>query len=299
VLACELPADVVRLHAHFLHTPASVVRYAALLRELPWSGSAHAKDIWTTPRWDLAEKLASCDWLVTCTGTNRDYLSTLAPPGRVELVYHGLDLARFPLYRPERPPRDGSLSGDPVHILSVGRLVEKKGTDVLLDALALLPAGLNWTLVHVGGGPLREALSAQAAALGLAQRITWRGAMTQDQLLAEYRAADLFVLASRIAADGDRDGLPNVLMEAQSQGLACVATQVSAIHELIEDGATGVLVPQEAPAALAAVLHALLTDPARRRAYGQAGQARVAERFGMQANLARLARRFGLSVPAQ
>ena len=81
VLAHEVPADVVRLHAHFLHTPASVTRYAATMRGLVWSGSAHAKDIWTTPEWDLREKLVSCEWLVTCTGTNRDYLDTLAPAG--------------------------------------------------------------------------------------------------------------------------------------------------------------------------------------------------------------------------
>ena len=143
-------------------------------------------------------------------------------------------------------------------LLSVGRLVEKKGTDVLLDALALLPVGLNWTLVHVGGGPLREALSQQAKELDIDSRITWRGAMTQDRLIAEYRAADLFVLASRIAQDGDRDGLPNVLMEAQSQGLACIATKVSAIHELIDDGVTGVMVEPESAPSLAAALASLV-----------------------------------------
>src|SRR5437764_6108667 len=99
VLAAELPRDVKRLHAHFLHTPASVARYAAILRELPWSGSAHAKDIWTTPQWEKREKLAACDWLVTCTRTNREHLAALAPAGRVELVYHGVDLARFPAQR--------------------------------------------------------------------------------------------------------------------------------------------------------------------------------------------------------
>lgn len=294
VLAHEVPHDVVRLHAHFLHTPASVVRYAATITGLPWSGSAHAKDIWTTPQWDLQEKLASCDWLVTCTGTNRDYLSTLAPAGRVELVYHGLDLARFPLHLQHRAPRNGGDGTDPVRILSVGRLVEKKGTDVLLDALAQLPTNLNWTLVHVGGGPLREALATQAQALRLETRITWRGAMTQDQLVGEYRHADLFVLASRIAHDGDRDGLPNVLMEAQSQGLACVATRVSAIHELIDDGTTGLLVEPQAPGLLADALSALITSPVRRNELGLAGQARVAAHFGMQSNLARLASRFGL-----
>ncbi len=141
MLAHEVPGDVVRLHAHFLHTPASVVRYAAAIRGLPWSGSAHAKDIWTTPQWDLREKLASCDWLVTCTGTNRDYLSTLAPPGRVELVYHGLDLARFPLYLRERPARDGHLASDPVRLLSVGRLVEKKARTICWMPWRCCPPG--------------------------------------------------------------------------------------------------------------------------------------------------------------
>ncbi len=294
VLANEVPADVVRLHAHFLHTPASVVRYAATIRALPWSGSAHAKDFWTTPEWELREKLASCDWLVTCTGTNRDYLAGLAPAGRVELVYHGLDLDRFAPWAPPRSPRDGSSASDPVVVLSVGRLVEKKGTDLLLDALARLPPELHWRLVHVGGGPLREALARQADALGISGRIRWLGAMTQDELIGEYRAADLFALASRIAHDGDRDGLPNVLMEAQSQGLPCIATQVSAIHELIVNGVTGLLVEPESPIALAAALHALMVDPNRRRVLGAAGQARVAAEFGLQTNLSRLAEKFGL-----
>ncbi|MDX1377095.1 MAG: glycosyltransferase, partial [Burkholderiales bacterium] len=272
VLAAELPGDVARLHVHFLHTPASVTRYCALLRALPWSGSAHAKDIWTTPEWEKREKLAACAWLVTCTAANRDHLAALAPPGRVELVYHGIDAARF-------PSRAGRDAADPVVLLSVGRLVEKKGTDVLLEALARLPRALHWRLVHAGGGPLRATLERRARALGIAERIAWRGALAQDALLAEYRAADLFVLASRIARDGDRDGLPNVLLEAQSQALVCVSTAVSAIPELIEDGATGVLVPPEARDALAATLAALIADPARRRALGAAGQARVFARF--------------------
>ena len=295
VLAAELPSDVGRLHAHFLHTPASVTRYAAIMRSLPWSGSAHAKDIWTTPAWELREKLASCDWLVTCTGTNRDYLSTLAPAGRVDLVYHGLDLERFARQTRQLSSRNGDDPQDPVRILSVGRLVEKKGTDVLLDALALLPAGLHWQLIHVGGGPLREAMAQRATNRGIADRVTWRGAMTQDQLLAEYAGADLFALASRIAHDGDRDGLPNVLMEAQSQGLPCVATRVSAIHELVDDGLTGLLVEPDFPKELAAALQGLIANPARRGALGEAGRLRVVEHFSLQGNLARLAAKFGLA----
>jgi glycosyltransferase involved in cell wall biosynthesis len=296
VLARELPQDVRRLHAHFLHTPASVVRYAAVLRGIKWTASAHAKDIWTTPQWELREKLASCEWLVTCTAANAAYLAPLAPPGRVELAYHGLDLSRFALGAVQGSQRTGVEVSDPVLILSVGRMVEKKGTDVLLEALACLPPQLHWQLIHVGGGPLGRALRKRAAALGLTQRIRWLGALPQDELLEEYRRADLFALACRIADDGDRDGLPNVLMEAQSQGLACVATDVSAVRELIEDGVNGLLVQAERPRQFALALERLVRSPDLRRALGQAGQARVASQFAMQPNIARLAQKFGLAA---
>jgi glycosyltransferase involved in cell wall biosynthesis len=297
VLAAELPGDVKRLHAHFLHTPASVARYAAALLGLPWTGSAHAKDIWTTPEWEKREKLASCEWLVTCTRANREHLAALAPAGRVELVYHGIDLDRFPKKGSlSQTTRDGGNAADPVVILSVGRLVEKKGTDVLLQALARIPSSLHWRFVHVGGGPLKNKLSRLADDLSLSSRVQWRGALTQDALLLEYRNADLFALASRIARDGDRDGLPNVLAEAQSQALACVATRVSAIPELVRDGQTGLLVAQDDPDALARALETLIASPARRRALGQAGQSRVAESFALDANIEALARKFGLGA---
>jgi glycosyltransferase involved in cell wall biosynthesis len=296
VLANELPTDVNRLHAHFLHTPASVTRYAALMRGVAWTGSAHAKDIWTTPEWEKREKLASCEWLVTCTAANLAHLEALAPPGRVELVYHGLDFSRFSPQGKNSSGRDGRNPADPVIILSVGRLVEKKGTDVLLEALARLPATVHWRLVHAGGGPLKGMLEARARALGIAARVEWRGARTQTELLAEYRAADLFALASRVARDGDRDGLPNVLAEAQSQGLASVATRVSGIPELIEHGRTGMLVAPGSPEELAHALGELIADPVRRRALGEAGRHRVSERFGLEKNIARLAHRFGVGT---
>jgi glycosyltransferase involved in cell wall biosynthesis len=141
---------------------------------------------------------------------------------------------------------------------------------------------------------LKDKLERRARALGIAERVEWRGSRTQTELLAEYRAADLFALASRVAKDGDRDGLPNVLAEAQSQGLACVATRVSGIPELIEHGATGILVEPEAAAELARALETLIRDPARRRALGDAGRRRVAECFSLESNIVRLAGRFGL-----
>src|ERR1700757_4800331 len=240
VLAAELPTNVTHLHAHFLHTPASVARYAALITGLSWTVSAHAKDIWTLPEWEKRTKLAEASWVVTCTEAGRRHLASLALRSEtVALCYHGLDLERFSS-APSRPDgRDGS---DPEHgvvLLSVGRVVAKKGYDDLIAALALLPIGLEWRFIHIGGGALVSALMGQAERLGLSHRIEWRGALAQPEVLAAYRQADLFVLAAKVAKDGDRDGLPNVLIEAQSQRLACIATNVSGIPELSQQGETG------------------------------------------------------------
>ena len=290
VLAAELPGDIDRLHAHFIHTPASVTRYAAVLRGLEWSVSAHAKDIWTTPDWEKREKLAEASWAVTCTETGHRHLAGVAPDQRrVALCYHGLDLTNFPRPVPRRAGADGAVT-----ILSVGRAVAKKGYDDLLAALALLPQSLEWRLVHIGGGALVSRLKAQAERLGLAGCVEWRGARPQLDVLAAYREADIFVLASKIAPDGDRDGLPNVLMEAQSQGLACVATSLAGIPELIEDEATGLLVPPADPVALAAALSRLIGDPALRARLGAAGEQRVRAEFDAKTTIGLLAARFGL-----
>src|SRR5215218_3944862 len=144
VLGRELPGDVTHLHVHYLHTPASVVRYAALLTRRTWTFSAHAKDIWTTPDWEKREKMAEARWGVTCTAQGAGNLRSLSQPERVSLVYHGLDLSRFPAPPESRPVRDGSDPLDPVRIVSVGRAVAKKGFGDLLQALAALPPDLHW-----------------------------------------------------------------------------------------------------------------------------------------------------------
>ena len=293
VLAAEL-GGIGSIHAHFLHTPASVARYASAMRGIGWSFSAHAKDVWTTPEWEKREKLAGARFGVTCTRVNLEHLVALAPsPGAVELVYHGLDLRRFPSRVVERAARDGSDPADPVRILSVGRLVDKKGFDDLLDALALLPPGLAWRLDVVGGGPREEWLRRQAAALGLRERVCWRGSLPHDRVVEHAAGADLFALASRISAGGDRDGLPNVLMEAQLLGAACVATRMSAIPELIEHEVNGLLVPPRDPGALAAALERAITDSALRARLAEAGRCMVTARFSFEEGIERIAAKLG------
>ncbi|MBA3447568.1 MAG: glycosyltransferase, partial [Pseudaminobacter sp.] len=188
VLAAEWPQGGGWLHAHFIHTPASVAAYASLLNGAPWTCSAHAKDIWTSTDWDLAQKLAAARWTVTCTRTGFEHLRQLAGGhGQVHLSYHGLDLARFDTFAGERAARDGSATTEPVIILSVGRAVEKKGYDILLRALALLPGDLAWRFEHIGGGEQLDRLKALAGQLGISARISWKGALAQEDVLAHYR----------------------------------------------------------------------------------------------------------------
>ncbi len=294
VMAAELPGDVAHLYAHFIHTPAAVTGYASMITGKPWSCSAHAKDIWTSPDWELRQNLAATDWVATCTRIGWQHLRGLAgDPRSVHLIYHGLDLSRFP-----SPPqtnemaRNGSSREAPLRFVSVGRAVEKKGFDVLLAALARLPEELHWTWTHIGGGDKLKTLQADALRLGIEDRISWLGAQAQSDVLAAYRKSDLFVLPCRIAGDGDRDGLPNVLVEAQSQRLACISTPISGIPELIVDGETGTLVPSEDAAALASAIETLARDPTRRLALSAAGEARVRTAFDMHAGLTQLAELF-------
>ncbi|MCL4764831.1 MAG: glycosyltransferase family 4 protein [Hyphomicrobiaceae bacterium] len=286
VLAAEMPAEARWLHAHFIHTPSAVTRYTSLITGLSWSCSAHAKDIWTSPDWELRGNLASARWVVTCTRAGLQRLASLAPTlGHVRLVYHGLDLASFAASGEERSRRDGSDPSDPVRLLTVGRAVEKKGFDVLLEALARLPADLHWTLTHIGGGELLKALAKRAGALGIGHRIAWRGAQAQSTVLEAYRSADVFVLPCRTAGNGDRDGLPNVLMEAQSQRLACLSTLAGGVPELIRDGETGLLAPPGDSGALADGLAALIRDPGLRERLAAAGERHVRAKFDMRPGL--------------
>lgn len=301
VFAAEFPDDARWIYSHFLHTPSSVARYASEIRGIPWSASAHAKDIWTSPDWEISEKLESAEWAVTCTASGARHLKTLAAePDKVDLVYHGLDLSRFPKPSEIAMGRDGSQADTPARLLTVGRAVEKKGLDTLVEALARLPRDLHWRWTHIGGGELWEELKAQVAERGLQDRISLLGSRAQTEILEAYRTSDLFILPCRVADNGDRDGLPNVLVEAQSQGLACLSTPVSAIPELIEDEVNGRLVAPNDAALLAGAIEALIRDAALRHRYGVAGANRVHAKFDHLATIGTLIGRFersGLAIP--
>ena len=248
------------IHAHFANAPTSVAHFAHRMSGIPFSFTAHAKDIYLSRPAILRRHLHAAQFVTTCTAYNADYLRQIAPglePRRVHLVYHGIDLQNFAAAEaPAVRARGGR-----ARILSVGRLVPKKGHEDLLAACAwLLADGVDFECEIVGDGPLRAALTAEVERLGLSERVCFSGSMTHRDLLGRYRQADLFVLAPRIAEDGDRDGIPNVIAEAMAVGIPVVASEVSGIPELVRHGQTGWLAPSRDPAALAAAMRRILAD---------------------------------------
>lgn len=296
VLAAEMPPGIERMYAHFIHTPASATRYAAIMRGLPWSASAHAKDIWTSQEWELKTKLADNDWIITCTQYARARLAELVPsPDRLRLVYHGLDLANLPAPPAVRSRRNGSDPKDPVVILSVGRRVAKKGYDDLIAALAMLPKDLNWRFEHIGAGVLGDSVEHMAEQAGIADRCTWHGALPQKKVFEAYARADIFVLASKTASDGDREGMPNVLQEAGYQRMAIVSTRSAAIGEFVGDEDNGLMCDPAAPDQLAVALERLARDPDLRQRFGARANEIIRTRFSYEAGVDWIAR--ALSQP--
>lgn len=260
-----------RVHGAWAHFPGSVAYLAARLAGRPFSLSAHAgADLYRT-RAFLAEKVRAADFVATCVRGNAEMLRELAGPGaRVEWIAHGVDLARFD--GANRAPEPGPV------LIAVGRLSPPKGFDDAIRALALL-RGRAATLWLVGDGPERAALEALARERGVADRVRFLGELTHEQLLPLYRRAWLLVAPSRVLANGRRDGIPNVIVEAMAMGLPCVGTRAGGIEEAIVPGETGALAEPGDPASLAAAIEGVLADPAGLARLGSAARQRALARF--------------------
>lgn len=277
--------DVVHLHAAWAHTPASVALIASRLTGIPWSMAAHAKDIHLARPESLAAKLRSAEFTLACTSENQRHLKALAAcfpgaePPRIEMIHHGIDVEYF---RPEEAHVPGlALSAlAPPLILSIGRLVRKKGFDVLLEAAALLrDRGISFHVEIVGEGPLRSSLEKRISQLGLGGMVRLSGIAIRSEVRQALRRANCFVLPSRVAADGDRDGIPNTLAEAMACCLPVVSSKLPSIEELVEDGKSGILVAPEDAGALSSALEKLLDDSALCDQLGAAARRRVVESF--------------------
>jgi glycosyltransferase involved in cell wall biosynthesis len=259
------------LHAHFLHAPAALAFIAAKVSGQPYSLTGHAKDIYTELPEDLRRRSDRARFVTTCTEANRAHLITEVglAPGQVHVCRHGVDLTKFTI--PARTPRPG-------RIVSVGRLVPKKGFDILIRACGeLRRRGIAFELVLLGGGELHDGLLALAREQGIGDRVWMLGSRPQRDVIEQLAAAEIFALSPVVLPDGDRDGIPNVLLEAMAAGVPVAATTVSGIPEVVTDGETGRLVPPQRPDLLADALAQLLTDPTLRSRLGEAGRRHVRE----------------------
>ena len=283
---------VVHLHAYYANQPLEIARIAARMLGLPYSFATHAKDLYTTPVARLRRNLAAARFAVVCHRDGAKYLRGLAGPGaeRVQLVYHGTDTALF------RPASDSQRATD--LIVAVGRLTPKKGFEDFIEACARLRAsGRRLRGVIVGDGRLRPELEALIASSGLADTFQITGFQPQETVLSWYRRASIVVAPSRQLDDGNRDGIPNVLVEAMCCGTPIIATDVGGIPEIIADGATGRLVPPCDPQRLAVVMAELLDDPAQARRLGAAA-AEAGRAFDFRSTASPLAARFKSIISA-
>jgi glycosyltransferase involved in cell wall biosynthesis len=272
-----------QLHAHFVDRAAIVALVVSRLLNIPYSLTAHANDIYIKPVL-LPEKVAGAKFITTCTAYNQSYLSQILGDrlnGKLHLIYHGFDLAA---YQPSP-----QLSRDCQLLLSIGRLTEKKGFNHLIAACGYLKnQGYNFTCHIVGEGPLRRALQNQIAELELENVVILCGAMPFEAVLEKYRQASLFVLPCIMAKDGDRDGIPNVLIEAMAMQVPVVSTHLSGIPELVQDRVNGLLVPPSDEEALTQALAELLDTPALATQLGQRGRQTVIKNFDVQRNVQHL-----------
>jgi len=270
-----LATGVDHLHAHFMTVAAHTTHLVSLLTGVSYSVTAHAKDVYRhTVDWELASTIAgAAKAVVTVCDANLRFLSErLGESGtRLVRIYNGLG--------PQEPPA-AIEDRVPGLVVGVGRLVEKKGFDLLLHTLATVRSDHpNMTCVLIGDGDQRRQLEAEAQALGVTDIVTFAGPLPQKLVGDWLRKAEVLVAPCRVGADGNQDALPTVLLEALGAGVPAISTPVAGIPEIITAGVEGLIVPCEDIASLSAALTGLLSDDATRKAMAEAGPAKLAQLF--------------------
>lgn len=289
--------NVTHVHAHFAHQATQVAMLASMLSGISFSFTGHAKDVYTARPRNLKEKVEQAAFAVTCTGANQTYLRSLVAPAdreKIELAYHGVDIEKF---SPE-PSRSDADETVPL-VLSVGRLVAKKGFTDLIEALAHLRAtGVQFRALLVGEGPDRRMLEQRRRAAGLDDILDMPGACSQEALVDVYRRATVFALPCRVLRNGDRDGIPNVLMEAMAMAIPVVSTSISGIPELVSSDENGLLVPERDPVAFSSSLESVIRDPELARRLGAEGRRTVSEKFSSDVTALKLSGLFSRATQA-
>lgn len=275
---------ITHLHVHFANVPTATAEVAQFFCQMPYSITAHAKDIYLSDPNTLDRRISKAEFVLTCTDFNRQYLQNLSTSRTpIHLSYHGLDLSRF---QPQRREQKNKSSNQVPLILSVGRFCEKKGFFYLLESLSTLKkVGIPFRSVIVGYGELEQQIREKIVSLDLSEQVAIVGKLTQDELIDYYRRADTFVLPCVVTDEGDRDGIPNVLLEAMAMEVPVVSTDISGISELVKTNHNGILVPEKDSLAIAQTLESLLRQPELRQRLGRAGRERVLAQFGLAQNV--------------
>ena len=277
------------VHAHFVWLEGIAAGIVTDLVNITFSIHPHAFGLFERNQRNVRCELENATQVITISHYHRDYIATLCPQiaaSNIEVVYNGLDTDHF-------QPAVGQPKGNPVRILSVGRLLEKKGFEYLVDACALLAKrGLDFQCHIVGVGPLKDTLQANINRYDLNDQVRLLGALNQEQVIEQYRQSDIFALACTIARSGDRDGMPTVLTEAMACELPVVTTPVTGIPDLVRDGESGLLVQEREVSELADALEKLITDKALRQRLGKAARQTVLNDFQIQHTTAKLANIF-------
>ncbi len=287
--------SIIHLHGHFAHSPTSVTMFASHLSGLPFSFTAHAKDIYTSNPDQLREKIAQAAFVTTCTKHNKDYLESIRDGNStpIHCIYHGIDISLFnnSASKKKRQP--------PYQLLTVARMTEKKGLPTIYRALKILvDRHLRFHHWLIGDGDDREQILQLIRELGLENHCSWLGTRTHTEVLDHFKRSDLFVLGCEIAKNGDRDGIPNVLVESLAMGIPAVSTNVSALPEILIDGRTGVTVEPRDSNAFADAIERLLTDSTLRQNVSTGGRAFVNDHFNNKKLITELAGIFRKSHPS-
>lgn len=265
-----------QLHGHFAHSPTSVTMFASILSGIPFSFTAHAKDIYTSNEQQLREKIDAARFVVTCTRYNVAHLTPIAQGSTtpIHCIYHGIDTTLFSSNGAKRT------CSPPYSLLTVARITEKKGLPTLYKALAELKVrDVPFSHALIGDGDDKEQVLQLIKDLDLEDCCTLLGTLSHKEVLQHFRSADLFILGCRIAKNGDRDGIPNVLVESLAMGLPALSTSVSAIPEILVDEESGLVVPPEDTRAMTEAIMRLLTDSALRAKVIDTGLQLVRDKF--------------------
>jgi len=294
ILLAEQVRDrgITHLHAHFATEATTVARLAAAFAGVPYTFTAHAKDIFheSVDAADRREKLSQASAVVTVSDYNCRYLTETFgdAAARVRRIYNGLELADFPY----RSPRQRSDT-----IVAVGRLVEKKGFADLIDACAVLARrGRRVRCCIIGDGELESDLRRRIALAGLADMVELAGPRPQPHVIRIVQEAAVFAAPCIVGDDGNRDGLPTVLLEAMSLGTPCISTDVTGIPEVIRHGETGLIVPQHDPESLADAMEKLLDSPDLRTELAERARALIERDFDIHRNTSQMRRIFATAA---